>query len=86
MHLKDLLGKPNKGVHRISFPETAVVDWALTIALCLIIAGVITHVTKLVFGLSFLYTFLAIIPVFILIHWLFGVKTRLNVWIGKNIF
>lgn len=85
MQLKDLFGQPGEGIHSLSFPETAVVDWIATIILVLIIAGIITHFKKLDFGLSFLYTFLAIIPVFMLIHLIFGVKTRLNMWISDNI-
>jgi hypothetical protein len=86
MAIKDIFGKPGEGVHKLSFPETAVVDWVMTLILVLIIAGIISHFKKLHFGLAFLYTFLSIIPIFIFIHWIFGVNTRLNVWIGKNIF
>lgn len=86
MVVKDIFGKPREGVHKLSFPETAVVDWVMTLILVLIIAGIISHFKKLHFGLAFLYTFVSIIPIFIFIHWIFGVNTRLNVWIGKNIF
>jgi hypothetical protein len=85
MEIKDIFGKPREGVHKLSFPETAVVDWVVTVILVLIIAGIISHFKKLHFGLAFLYTFLSIIPIFIFIHWIFGVNTRLNVWIARTL-
>ena len=88
LQVKDLFGKPEKGIHKWSFPRTGIIDWLITLLLVLVIAGIITGTTKISdnkehdFGLAFLYTSLAIIPVFVAIHWVLGVKTRGNVWLG----
>jgi hypothetical protein len=92
MKIKDVkansIFKPGEGIHAWSFPQTSIIDWFFTLCLVLIIAGIITGTTNMTgrteynFGLAFLYTSLAIIPVFIFIHWIFGIKTRGNVWLG----
>lgn len=85
---KNIFGEPNKGVHR----NGAVVDWILTIILALVMATITYYADKYVkkntkklvipFGLAFIIWFVLLYVVAVFLHYIFCVKTRVNVFLG----
>tara|TARA_B110000037_G_C17120490_1_gene505633 strand:- start:51 stop:293 length:243 start_codon:yes stop_codon:yes gene_type:complete len=65
---KDILGIPNKGIHRFRFLNTAIVDYIGTILLSIIL----TLITKIPLVLSTIIMFL----LSVVLHYLFCVKTN----------
>lgn len=64
---KDILGKPNTGLHKYKLLDTAVVDYVLTI----VVAIVFSYYTKVPLVLSTILWFV----IGIISHMLFGVET-----------
>ena len=71
---KNMLGVPNKGVHKYRFLGTASVDYFGT----LIGAFILTYVTKIPLVLTTIGLFL----IGLIIHFLFGVKTNTTKFLG----
>lgn len=71
---KDILGVPGKGLHQYFGFGFAILDLIGTI--------VIAYGLSLMFGQSFLKAFIALMIFTIIIHKLFCVKTKLNVFLG----
>jgi hypothetical protein len=82
------LGIPNKGVHKYG----AVADWIMTIILALILGSITWHVDKLIkknsnkvpipFVFSCFILFIVLYCSAIFLHYLFCVKTRVNIFLG----
>ncbi len=84
---KDIFGKPNRGFHKYQ----AIGDWILTIILALFLSGITSYIlnknsSKPVMpflGIVFFW-FVGLVVFAIFLHYLFCVKTRLNVSMGIN--
>jgi hypothetical protein len=74
---KDILGKPNQGIHRHRMFGIAIVDVILTIL------G--ARVLSKIFNVKFIHVLIFLFLLGILLHWLFCVDTTVNMWLfGKN--
>lgn len=71
---KDILGLPGKGLHRHFGFGFAILDLVGTI--------LIAYIISLIFKQSIWKIFLVLMIIAIFLHWLFCVKTRLNVLLG----
>ena len=71
---KDILGKPGIGFHRHFRIGFAILDLIGTI--------MIAYVLSKMLGQTFWKVFLILMIIAIFLHWLFCVKTRLNVLLG----
>ncbi len=75
---KDILGKPNEGVHSIRFMNIAVVDLVLTILFPLLIS--------MYFNIDFFCLFVIVFILGMVLHHIFCVDTTINLFINKYIF
>jgi len=71
---KNLLGVPNKGIHRFRFLNTAIVDYIMSI----IGACIITLFTRIPLVLTTIFVFV----LGIILHILFGVETGVLKYFG----
>lgn len=69
---KNILGVPGKGFHKHFGVGFAILDLLATI--------IIAYVLSKIIGKSFLKVFLSIMIIATFLHWLFCVKTKLNVF------
>lgn len=75
---RDILGKPETGVHQYRFFGFAIVDTALTAVLALFVASA--------FKTTFWHAFLIVMLIGLIMHRLFCVNTKLTRLVfGKNI-
>lgn len=84
-NFKDMLGKPNEGVHRYN----ALADWLMTIVMAIIL-GTITwfidskiNIEKpipILFSIFLWFTILYILAIFF--HYIFCVKSRVSIFLG----
>lgn len=76
----NILGVPGKGAHK----HGAILDWFLTILLSVIVGTIVWHFDKnrIPLGFSIFICFVCIYILGILLHYLFCVKTRVNVFLG----
>lgn len=65
---KNILGEPNKGIHKYKILNTSMVDYFLT----LILAFIISYFTNFPLVLSTIFSFI----LGIILHLLFGVETH----------
>lgn len=71
---KDIFGKPGKGVHEFHVGNVAVVDTLLT----LIVAFGFSYFSRIPFTVSII--FLLVLAIFL--HWIFCVKSSVNLFLG----
>jgi hypothetical protein len=74
---KDIAGKPGEGIHSYSVANIAIVDVALT--------GVASYGVSKLTGWSFFPTFAGAVVVGELMHYAFGVETRLLKALGVTV-
>jgi uncharacterized membrane protein YcaP (DUF421 family) len=67
---QDILGKPNEGIHQYRFLGFALFDILGTIFLIVLI--------HLLTKINYIYITIFMVVLFIFLHWLFCVNTRLN--------
>lgn len=85
---RNSLGEPGKGIHKYG----AIADWAMTVALALFMAYITVKIHKHIkkksykepfpFGIMFLIWFVSLYLLAIFLHYIFCVKTRVNVVLG----
>ena len=73
---KNILGLPNKGIHKFRFLDTAIVDYTGTILIAIIITYISKNKIPLVFTTIILFILAEIL------HMLFGVETNTLKFLG----
>lgn len=82
---KDMLGKPNEGVHSYRIYNIAIVDVILTVVLALIIWGIFIWLNVMNFNIgSFIFVLLTLFIIGVILHKLFCVDTTINRLIFKS--
>jgi hypothetical protein len=71
---KHILGKPNEGIHKYRFLNTAIIDYISTI----ILSGLTTYV----FNIPIVLTTIFWMTLSTILHILFGVKTTTTKYLG----
>jgi len=73
---KNIFGKPGTGLHQYKFKGTAIIDYLLTI----VGAFIITYFTEI----PLVFTTIGLLLVGIILHYLFGVNTHTNKYLGYD--
>ena len=79
---RDIVGKPIEGIHAHRVAGFATVDVGLTVLLTLLPTWALHRWARVPYLLAFVLGFVGLILLAIFIHYIFGVRTRLNTLLG----